>query len=53
MPHLQSSANILPDKAGIPVKAKKPSNLGDMGENLGFFLGGAGSEAKRLFQTDL
>ena len=40
-------------KLGYLSRPQKPSNLGDLGGKLGFFLGGAGSEAKRLFQMDL
>jgi hypothetical protein len=43
---------ILQDEVGISVKRKKAQNLGNLGENLGY-LGGVGSEAKRLLQTNL
>ena len=41
------------ERTGDLSRPQKTSNLGDLGGNLGFFLGGAGSEAKGLFQTDL
>ena len=45
---LRSSAYILPDEVGRPVKAEKVLNLGDLGEKMGFFLGGEDSGAKGL-----